>query len=596
MNNPVQLGTVRAIRTFGTRWFVLGLIVVFGGVSCGLSDADEGRAYRSAAKKKKNKGNDSPETEEEEDECPSPRMCPHEAQIDWERSLVIRDANLLEGFTFKRVMDQIVETSGDPDMTSLELYQRWWDTMNAANIQQPFIPSEGGELARFDQPCDQNMSDGLTFFNDFPVECPRIEGILAYTNPFEETITNSEGEEVVNPDSYVPVGLFNRLDLAASDGSHCGEMRIVFAKRSGLAFEENQSLLPPGGDRNLLIFEAVIPNPKPECGVEACLPLAQQWHKLSRVKNQNALRHLLENLYFEGTDEFPPAIHADHLGPNGGHVRTNQFMPAISVDRLTQPGGPPRGFTAWQLRDFKLTKDCNGSGTCELGIKQLPIDDNPFGALFAPEPNPWPQSEGFKSQFLTQIRGLAGPNLKTIFMDLDSKYLASESNAPVACLPAGTPGAPPGSAIPDDSCYDKHFDPESQFAEDIQAKLDEIGSSLTPTQIVQRADTLSCAGCHQNVKDVELGPGPNEFQAPKPPPIDFVHIREEDPTGGRFFELSPMMHQQDIPHRMKVMSEFMCKGEDLHKEEKEAIQEQPGVDEEFVEKRFETLGGPKRVH
>ncbi|QDG54032.1 hypothetical protein FIV42_25810 [Persicimonas caeni] len=569
---------------------MLGLLVAFGVGGCGLSDSDDPRPYRSAAERGPgaDKGEEE-ESETEDDECPSPRACPHGDQIDWERSLIIRDSELLEGFSFKRVMDQIVATSGEPNMTSLELYQRWWDTMNAENERQPLVSSpDDGELARFDQPCDADVLDGQTFFNDYPIECPRIEGILAYTNPFEETI-EVDGQEVDNLDAYIPLGLFNRMDLAPSDGSHCGEMRIVFAKNSG-TLPRNQFSPPPGGNRNLLIFEAVIPNPNPECGINGCLPLAQEWYKLSKIRNQRALRAQLEKLYFEGFDNFPAAIRADHLGPKGGHVRTNQFMSAVSVDRSTPPQSGPRGFALWQLRDFKLTKNCSG-GSCELGIKQLPIDDNPFGNLFSSESN-YPQADGFKKQFLEEIPNLAIPGLKTISMDLDAKYLAGESNAPPACLPPGTPGAPPGAQIPDDACYDKHFDPDSQFAQDIQRELDQLGSSVTPTQIVQRADTLSCGGCHQNVENADVGNG--EFQSEKP--MDFVHISEENPIDGRYHRLSTMMHEMDIPHRLEVMREFMCKGEHLHEDEKKKLEGRPGVDQEFLERRFETLGGPDRVH
>jgi hypothetical protein len=42
---------------------------------------------------------------------------------------------------------------------------------------------------------------------------------------------------------------FNRFDVAPSDGSHCGEYRIVYTKRSGIA----NSLV-----RNLIIFEAAL--------------------------------------------------------------------------------------------------------------------------------------------------------------------------------------------------------------------------------------------------------------------------------------------------------------------------------------------------
>jgi hypothetical protein len=51
-----------------------------------------------------------------------------------------------------------------------------------------------------------------------------------------------------NPGAYVPIGLFNRFDLAPASGSNCGEHRIVYARRSGMDLTQNH--------RNLLIFEA----------------------------------------------------------------------------------------------------------------------------------------------------------------------------------------------------------------------------------------------------------------------------------------------------------------------------------------------------
>ena len=66
-----------------------------------------------------------------------------------------------------------------------------------------------------------------------------------------------------------PLALFNRLDLAPADWSHCGEYRIVYA-------------MPNGGieKRFLLIFEAMLPNPGFQAGNVAaseagCRPVAE---------------------------------------------------------------------------------------------------------------------------------------------------------------------------------------------------------------------------------------------------------------------------------------------------------------------------------
>jgi hypothetical protein len=39
----------------------------------------------------------------------------------------------------------------------------------------------------------------------------------------------AQPDSVINLDSYAAVGLYNRFDLAPTNGSHCGEYRIVLA-------------------------------------------------------------------------------------------------------------------------------------------------------------------------------------------------------------------------------------------------------------------------------------------------------------------------------------------------------------------------------
>jgi hypothetical protein len=114
-------------------------------------------------------------------------------------------------------MDQLVEQSGVKGLTSLDLFHQWWDTQN---------PHPG--LGLGPHCTDQVDGSGNPILNGFPYACRPgpAEGGQITSNPFEDPDTNA--------DAYIPIGLFNRFDLAPSAGTHCGEYRIVYAKRSGI--------------------------------------------------------------------------------------------------------------------------------------------------------------------------------------------------------------------------------------------------------------------------------------------------------------------------------------------------------------------------
>src|ERR1700730_16582223 len=73
--------------------------------------------------------------------------------------------------------------------------------------------------------------------------------------------------------------LSNRCDLISApkrigntgrtESSDCGEYRIVFARNSGKL---------DGLNRNLIIFEARVPNPEPAAGPRGCREIVEFWH------------------------------------------------------------------------------------------------------------------------------------------------------------------------------------------------------------------------------------------------------------------------------------------------------------------------------
>ena len=429
--------------------------------------------------------------------------------IDSRRSLVVTEVDILSRFPLKRVLDQLVVQSGVTGLTSLDLFHQWWDTQNPAAQRFGHEPHCTG------------------FLNGFPFTCrpaPSEGGQAAPTvNPFVDPN---------HPDAYLPIGLFNRFDLAVADGSHCGEYRIVYAKRSGI----EQPL-----QRNLLIFEAKLPNPLPHQGLEGCRRIVDFWADLSKEDAIDRRAQDLERFYFQGQGNIAPVVHISHYGDNPnseGQVRTNQFFNAPAF--------------AWSLREFKLIRTCSG-GRCSA-MRFIPVTDkvNPFGELHNADRTD-PTAVGYRNHFLTQIevnpdetdeplQGLAAATLDDIRFDIPND--------------ADNTGQSQASGSVEND-YVHHFTSATQatFATAMQAKLNAIGSPLTPTAIILRAESQSCAGCHRLLNGTDIGGG-----LTWPPSLDFTHVTERQTEiidGQTAFVISPALKNVFIPQRARIMEDYL---------------------------------------
>jgi hypothetical protein len=452
---------------------------------------------------------------------------PRSITIDERRSLVVTEKTILARFSFQRVMDQLVEQSSVDGLTALNLFRQWWDTQN------PRLDPAGLALGPH---CDDEVDDeGNPILNDFPYTCRPIpsEGGQVTADPFADPDNN--------PDAYIPIGLFNRFDLAPSAGTHCGEYRIVYAKRSGI---------DDGRERNLLIFEAMLPNPRPKQGLAGCRRIVSYWAKLSQEEDVEERAQALERLYFEGLEDVEPVVHVRHYGDNpqeAGQVRTNQFMQPSSQP---SPGG-------WSLREFKLIRTCDDEALC-TAMQFIPVTNkvNPFGPLHIPDPNlAHPKAAGYQDHFVTQLQinqeeagkspvGLAAENLHDIRFDVPDTFNTGQSQAS-------------GSEENDYWLHFTSLEPSmaTPFRSAIQAELDHLGSALTPEQIVLRAGTQSCAGCHRLLNNEELG-----GNLTWPPSLGFTHVTEREVEvvdGQERFDISPALREAFLPQRKQIMEEYL---------------------------------------
>ncbi|WP_437970182.1 hypothetical protein WMF04_13145 [Sorangium sp. So ce260] len=443
--------------------------------------------------------------------------------IEGRKSLVVTNADILSAFTLKDVLQQLIDQAG-VSLTPLQLFQQLMDTNRKAadglglgpNCDDVVIPGSDGSI------------------NGWPIDCPRAVGFEADRDPFaDETADNA----------YVATTLSNRFDLAPPDGANCGEYRVVFARRSGMT---------PGAFqlRNFIIFEARMPNPTPSLGREGCRPIVDFWYGLSdSAESLAARRDALHDFYFEGLPGFEPVIHIDHYGQNagpfGGQIRTNEFLFAPEV-----VGDPPVPFTTWNLREFRLLHSGSGS-SATLVVTPSFVKDTPAAPLFDPAS--------------TDARAVAFRS--TAFPGLVERLAASDDINRFAFEPLypTTMNAGESQMIGLQNNYFATFGSgPSALRTSIQNKLTAMGSALTPDQIVGRAFSLSCSGCHEPIGDatgsptVDLDVGTTKTLAKTSPFVQTTEQLETDPIeGGQRFMISEALTDLFIPFRQDVMADFL---------------------------------------
>lgn len=419
--------------------------------------------------------------------------------VETRRSLVVTEQAIVSQFTLKEVMDRLAAQSGVAGMTGLRLFRQLWDTQNG----RPGITGVGPH-------CDDTRdAANRPLFNSYPYACRPAEGSQAAADPFTDPNSSS---------AYRAVGLFNRFDLAPADGADCGEHRIVFAKN-------------PGGGRNFMIFEAVLPNPQPALGLEGCLPVAEFWADLTTDNDLNSRITKLRNFYFNGLPGFMPVVHIQNYGAvtgrTTGQIRTNQFM-----------GGN------WNLREYKLQHTCSG-GTCTALTALIATDKtNPFGGLFNPT-NTHPLRADFQNiAFPGQVAALAVNDINLFNYAVEDRFNSGQSDA---------------QAFEND--YIAQFGSGGTFRQRIQDRLTAQGSTLTPEHIVRRAEALSCAGCHQFSNGANLGGG-----IVWPSSMGFTHISEFTESGpeGPRFSISGALTGVFLPHRKAVLEDYLNKPRACH--------------------------------
>ena len=445
-------------------------------------------------------------------------------RITGQASIAETDERVLAPFTLERVMAKILDTA-DVRTTPRELWTQWWST------QAP-----GGGVKSATPHCDDEKSaKGAAVRNGFAIACPAQESFLASIDPFDAQSRHG----------FIPIGIFNRFDLAPTDGSNCGEYRMVFAKRSGIS---------DANDRALAIFEAVMPNPHRELGVEGCRPLAQFFaHQTDLELDAEARSRNWERFFFDGIGEFPAAFDAANFTRNGGRVRTNEFM-------FKTPGGMTLSQN-WRMYQFSLVRRCTG-GACELVMQPALLSRTPMPSLLN---DPSTRGQRFRIELATLLPQLAEPDSNAFHFDNSAEFDAGQI------------------ATVDD--FVQLDPPATEF---LRTELARIGSPLTPEQAARRLNVLTCGGCHETSTRLGAFPDIGYGESWPLPSQGFVQVSEQliNKSGFRY-GMSDALETKFVPHRVAVLENFL----------NHATPPAPGafarVGSEGVATNM-TLGGPRR--
>ncbi len=410
-----------------------------------------------------------------------------------EKSVVFNDpGKLLVPFSFKKTMEQIAATSGGISTTSESMLQSMIDSF----AENSFI---------------------------HPVSGKSIE---VTSRPLESKLNPKDLLDPKSPDGMIPVGLFNRFDLAPADGSNCGEYRIVYAKNSS-NFD----------DRLLMIFEARVPNPNPNEGLVGCAPITDFWAKRSNDIDAAQTVSELEKFYYQGIPGVKPVVNAKNYGMPLGQLRVNLF-------KTPEPGKIP-----WSLREFLVGFDQHG----QANFKPEPVDDSPVSALFRaimelPPGFDEADQNDFRQSFLGQsLCNLVNPDR------IDAK--ASPSDIINGISAGYDPRFNDFESISQGNVDDLAHNTDVKLLEQVQNRLAALTdlSGVSSVQLINRAGTMTCGGCHDFSAGKELGNGatwPGKT-------LSFVHIDENG-------KLSPLLTDFFIPKRVQIAQHFKEKRESFH--------------------------------
>ena len=183
-----------------------------------------------------------------------------------------------------------------------------------------------------------------------------------------------------------------------------------------------------------------------------------------------------------------------------------------------------------------------GAGMAEPDV----LENMPLGRFFDATYDT-PTAKRFRDAFVANVRNLAIDDENQFFMNIPREFLLAESN----------PGQSELDVVFEIPFIRSQFTLEGLvFSTRINVELLKAGSSLSPTDVVKRANRLSCTGCHFFNGNVGGEGSGNALLG-----VEFYQQISESFTetgeAGPRFTISRTMRDVFIPHRMEVLRNFL---------------------------------------
>ena len=369
-----------------------------------------------------------------------------------------------------------------------------------------------------------------------------------------------------------PTAVVNRFDLAPDSFTDCGEYRIVYSLKKPL---------PAGSEpvsQIFIIFEARVPSPlgpnstRDERRTE-CRKIARFWADLSRPGTDIARK--LEEFFYRGSKKTGPrAIRKETLGIADGQIR------GTIVARSA--GGQHVG----QMREWWVQTHINPGGNQRLVFRPVPLANSPLIELYQ-DYNPSECGGNSLDSARCAFQNVFFERYAQFLIDPDpdsdeiknENWFINNIALPRLCK---TPSDDDKrchnftefqNIISDDSGFnqidyilmDFQIPKIGNILKKIEKFINEnnITDITDPQQLLQRAQILSCGGCHQFETHKSLGSfGGQKIEWPANTPI--WHISEpfsKCPDDGSFCppdaKISGLLTRNFIPFRKSKFLSFI---------------------------------------
>lgn len=330
----------------------------------------------------------------------------------------------------------------------------------------------------------------------YGLTCPRVaEAKLATIDPFPNAAAVR----------FEPVALVNRFDLTT--GVDCGLYRIIYAMHS------TSSAI---GGRGFIAFDGSLPSSTPARGWDACTPVWRMWQSLSTDPDPAHRADVLERFFYLGTavPGFGAVVRAANYGlANGANAehRAGAITTNFFVDQVE-----------WNLRQYQLRRTCGATpGSCRVRFELTPLPSTPDDSLFA---GTMPMTAAARKALARAVRATQQFQLEAIILPATEAWNQLESVA---------------SSVR----YDLVASP--YLRRYLGRDLNHNGTSFTLDEVLRRATTQTCSGCHQVSGGVDLGGGMTW-----PASLGAVHIDEQG-------QLSPLLTDHLLPVRRDRLEAFI---------------------------------------